>query len=266
MDKKRLPIGFLDSGVGGISVLARAVELMPQEHFIYYSDLGHVPYGVRSQDEIVRLASVALKKLRELHGDVKALVVSCNTITAAIVGQLQDRLPMPVIGLEPALQPAVEAYEEGKILVIGTPATLQLPRFAHWVRDLKAADKLIAQPCPGLYKLVEDCGPESDEVRNYMDELLKAVDLSEVHQVVLGCSYAAQLRPVVQALLPEVTIYDSVEHTAQALVQALETEGLMRKPGRQGTVLLQNSSDQGKSRELMERFYAEASEALKAQK
>ena len=122
-------IGILDSGVGGISVLRTAVQLLPNENFIYYGDNKNAPYGPKSLEEIRSLSAHAIDHL--LDQQVKALVIACNTITSAYASILREKVDLPVIGMEPAVKPASLARGDGKVLALATRATLSLEKFSR---------------------------------------------------------------------------------------------------------------------------------------
>ena len=122
-------IGMFDSGVGGISVLRDAVRMLPHERFIFYGDNQNAPYGVKTQCEILNCTQRAIQTL--LERNVKALVLACNTATAAAAKELRAKLDIPVIGMEPALKPAHFLRHGGQILVLATPATLHMEKFRH---------------------------------------------------------------------------------------------------------------------------------------
>lgn len=144
-------IGFFDSGVGGVSVLHTARRILPNEHFLYYGDNGHAPYGPKPLEEIRRLSAESVGVL--LDRGVKAVVIACNTATSAYAEILRAELKLPVIGMEPALKPAQEARHGGEILVLATQATLTLPKFQRLMK--RYGDHVIPVVGRGLVELVE---------------------------------------------------------------------------------------------------------------
>lgn len=136
MNVKNMPIGFFDSGVGGLSVLREAIKLLPNEDFIYFGDSKNAPYGTKSVDEVRELSFKASELL--LKYSVKAIVVACNTATSAAIENLRNTYKnMPIIGIEPALKPAVELKREGKIVIMATPMTLSEKSFIILWKDIK---------------------------------------------------------------------------------------------------------------------------------
>ena len=144
-------IGFFDSGVGGISVLHTARQLLPNENFLYYGDNGNAPYGPKPLEEIRRLSKNSIRLLLD-HG-VKAIVIACNTATSAYAEIVRSQLSMPIIGMEPAIKPAQLARKGGDVLVLATKATLSLPKF-HRLMD-QYGESVIPIVGEGLVELVE---------------------------------------------------------------------------------------------------------------
>ena len=124
MDQR--PIGFLDSGLGGLSVLSEALRQLPDENYIYFGDTLNAPYGDKDPEEVSRLTHLAVDKLIAM--DCKAIVIACNTATSCAAGQLRRELNLPIIGLEPALKPASLLPGEGKILVIRPQHPMEVGR------------------------------------------------------------------------------------------------------------------------------------------
>ena len=118
-----MKIGFYDSGIGGLSVLQTAMEMLPNEEFIYYADTDHVPYGEKSNDEILAFARRAVDFL--IAKDAKAIVIACNTATSVAAKYLRAVHTLPIIGMEPAVKPAVEEKNHKRILVSATPVTIR---------------------------------------------------------------------------------------------------------------------------------------------
>ena len=148
-------IGILDSGVGGISVLRRAVQLLPNENFLFYGDNANAPYGRRPLEEIRTLSRQATDYL--LEKDVKALVIACNTITSAYAETLRAEVSIPVIGMEPAVKPASLARSGGKILALATRATLSLERFSRLMEHY--GEGVIPLEGKGLVEIVDPGAP-----------------------------------------------------------------------------------------------------------
>ena len=148
--RRDAPVGVFDSGVGGISVLRDLRALMPDEDFIYFGDGANAPYGEKSSDEIRVLAWNVVEKL--LDRGIKALVIACNTATAAAAPLIRERLDMPVVAMEPALKPASACAHGGKVVVMATPLTLSLDKFKRLMSEY--GRDALPMPCPGLMDMV----------------------------------------------------------------------------------------------------------------
>lgn len=227
MNKKPMhkkPIGVFDSGVGGLTVLASAVKLLPGELFVYFGDTANAPYGNKSVEEVRELSVRAAKML--LEHDCKALVVACNTATSAAAPLLREMLDIPVIGMEPAVKPAVT--RGGKVLVMATPLTVGEKKF----KDLCArcgADNgnMLVLPCPGLVELVEQGEISGPIAEKALRTLFAGVDLEGVTAVVLGCTHYLFLQRALAAILPAgVELVDGNLGTVRQLDRLLTDNGL----------------------------------------
>ena len=148
------PIAVFDSGMGGISVLRALVAHMPQENYLFFGDSLHAPYGVRPPEQVRDLTMQAAERFVERG--VKAIVIACNTATSAAITELRERFPqIPIIGLEPALKPAVLAHPGGRILVMATPLTLHEHKFAALLEHYRTAAEIVPLPAPDLVGFVE---------------------------------------------------------------------------------------------------------------
>src|SRR5438552_3790235 len=170
-------IGVFDSGVGGISVLREVRGLLPGAELAYVADSGHCPYGGKSEAEIRQRACAITRFFVEEHG-VDAVVVACNTATAAAIGTLRDSFAqVPIVGMEPALKPAAAATRSGVVGVLATGATLGGERFAGLAARFADGVELLTQACPGLVEQVEAGdldGPSTVSlVREYVLPLLE---------------------------------------------------------------------------------------------
>ena len=238
--RRDAPVGVFDSGVGGISVLRDLRALMPDEDFIYFGDGANAPYGEKSSGEIRVLAWNVVEKL--LDRGIKALVIACNTATAAAAPLIRERLDMPVVAMEPALKPASACAHGGKVVVMATPLTLSLDKFKRLMSEY--GRDALPMPCPGLMDMVERGvvdGPEMDE---YLAGVREKIGDVRVDAVVLGCTHYVFLRTAVERAFPGAQVIDGNGGTARQLKRLLEERGLARsEPGRIGSVELITSGD-----------------------
>ena len=245
------PIGVFDSGVGGVSVLHTARRILPNEHFLYYGDNGHAPYGPKPLEEIRRLSAESVGVL--LDRGVKAVVIACNTATSAYAEILRAELKLPVIGMEPALKPAQEARHGGEILVLATQATLTLPKFQRLMK--RYGDHVIPVVGRGLVELVEAGRADSPETEAALRELLGRYVGRSIDSVVLGCTHYPFLAGAIQRMFPEAEMFDGRTGTCMRLKHLLEAGGL-RSKGTEGSVEFLTSGD-ASTIALMRRLMAE---------
>lgn len=240
MERPVRPIGFFDSGVGGISVLAEAMRLLPMEDFIYYGDTMHAPYGDKQPEEVLFYTHAAVDKL--MHMGCKAIVIACNTATSAAAAPLRQALTLPIIGMEPALKPAAVLPGEGKILVLATRMTLSQPKFTGLMEQY--GQEAVPVPCPGLMECVEDGEMGGQRVQNLLSEVLSPFLGGPVKAAVLGCTHYVFLRKAISAFLgPRVPLVDGNRGTVLQLKRRLEDAGLLRPDtGCQGKVQFQTSA------------------------
>ena len=244
-------IGFFDSGVGGVSVLHTARRILPNEHFLYYGDNGHAPYGPKPLEEIRRLSAESVGVL--LDRGVKAVVIACNTATSAYAEILRAELKLPVIGMEPALKPAQEARHGGEILVLATQATLTLPKFQRLMK--RYGDHVIPVVGRGLVELVEAGKADSPETESALRELLGKYVGRSIDSVVLGCTHYPFLAGAIRRMFPEAELFDGRTGTCMRLKHLLEAGGL-RSKGTEGSVEFLTSGD-ASTIALMRRLMAE---------
>ncbi len=227
-----LPIGVFDSGVGGISLLAEMVRTMPWERFLYLSDSAHAPYGTKSC-ECIREVSLNAARLLDAKG-IKALVVACNTATGAAISHIREEFEVPVIGMEPAIKPAVEKNGKGKIIVLATPLTLKEDKFNNLFRRFNCCAEIIPVPCPGLAELIES-EAETEEITEYLAHTISSasqVPFNEVSTVVLGCTHYCFVRKEISRVIgPQAVVIDGTEGTARHVQRTLQARGLSASGG-----------------------------------
>ena len=170
---ERKPIGVFDSGVGGISVLRELMRLMPGEDFLYLGDSVHAHYGTKALEEVRRLTIKNVELL--LERGAKSIVIACNTATSAAVALLRKKYPdLPLVGIEPAIKPAVLENPRARVVVMATPMTLRQEKFQKLMGMYEEKAEILPLPCPGLMEFVERGDLESQELRRYMTELFLA--------------------------------------------------------------------------------------------
>ncbi|MGI5849582.1 MAG: glutamate racemase [Christensenellales bacterium] len=219
------PIGFFDSGVGGISVLKTAFQLMPCENYIYYGDNINAPYGEKTEGEIKALSLAAGRFLYEKG--VKAIVMACNTATSAAVMMMREEFNIPVISMEPAVKPALSEIRNGKILVLATPATIAQERYLTLLKRLDATDKVINIGCEGLADLIEEGQIDSKTIFSYLTEKLSGLSGIQIDSVVIGCTHYSFIENEIKDFLLhtyhiDCKIFDGRHGTVRQLSRVLD--------------------------------------------
>lgn len=243
-------IGILDSGVGGISVLRKAVELLPNENFIYFGDNKNAPYGPKPLEEIRALSARAIDRL--LRQEVKALVLACNTITAAYAADIRSQVDIPVIGMEPAVKPASLARDGGLVLALATRATLALDKFSRLMDNY--GEGVVPIEGAGLVELVEAGKADSPEARAALKALFAPYLDRQVDGIVLGCTHYPFLRRQIENFFPEAHIFDGREGTVRQLGRLLMQKNLLSRQTSSGTVRFETSGGE-ETLSLMKRLF-----------
>lgn len=220
MARAERPIGVFDSGVGGLSVLRHVRAMLPGEDLLYVADSAHAPYGDKSA-QFIEARAVAIAEFLVAR-DAKALVVACNTATAAAIAALRQRFDLPIVGMEPAVKPAAEATRSGVIGVLATSGTLDSGKFAELVRRFGSQARVIVQPCPGLVEQVELGDLAGPLTRRLLEGFIAPLLDAGADTLVLGCTHFPFLEPLLRELVGgEVAIIESGAAVARQLVRRL---------------------------------------------
>ena len=232
-------IGVFDSGLGGVSVLRRLLELMPGERYLYFGDSANAPYGSRSTREVARLTFAAAERMQQ-EKPLKALVLACNTATAAAVEDLRKVYPdLIVIGIEPALKVAADHFPGGRIGVMATQVTLREEKFDTLLHRFENCT-VTKLPVPGLVELVEAGKGNSPEAEALLTSLLSPYR-GQLDAVVLGCThYPLAAQAIAKVLGPEVALLDGGAGTARETRRRLQAADLLENGP--GELIVENSS------------------------
>jgi glutamate racemase len=234
------PIGVFDSGIGGLSILKALISHLPHEQFVYYADTAHSPYGEKSEAFVQERSLAVARELVQRQG-VKALVVACNTATAAAIGLLRAAYPaLPIIGVEPALKPAALASNTGRVCVLATRGTLLSAKFAQLKaqveREHGAARRSLSfhgVPCDGLAERIERLAPSGQPWQNTPDLIALCAGFMPASgqfdsqndgfdTLVLGCTHYPLIREAFAQLAGEgVQIVDNAMPVALRTAQLL---------------------------------------------
>ena len=223
---KSAPIGIFDSGVGGLTVARAIIDQLPGESILYLGDTARGPYGSRS---LAQVRSYALEIMDQLVAtEVKAIVIACNTASAAMLRDARERYQIPVIEvIQPAVRRAVSATRSGKIGVIGTSATIESKAYLD---AFAAAPQLsiTSKACPLFVEYVESGKTSGDEITKIAQDYLSAMKQAQIDTLVLGCTHYPLLTGVISYVMGnDVTLVSSAEETAKDLYRTLVEAGLL---------------------------------------
>ena len=232
MPNRDSAIGVFDSGIGGLTVLHSIMEALPRENTVYLGDTARAPYGAKSVETVLRYSFENSEFLVEKG--VKIVVVACNTSTAIALGQLRERLSVPVIGvIEAGVRRALQSTKNNKVGVIGTEATIQS---GAYTAALKVADgniEVYSRACPLFFPLVEEGWTENAVVDLTVKAYLASLKQSGIDTLILGCTHYPLLKKAIRKFLGSgVGLVDSAEETAKEVALVLKRVMLAKKSGR----------------------------------
>jgi glutamate racemase len=254
--ERELPVAVFDSGVGGLTVLHECLVSLPHEDFVYLGDTARFPYGDRSADELLRFA-------RELAGilldrGAKALVVACNSATAAAVPalrqELKDRVPLIAV-VTPESRLAAAATQSGRVGLIATPATVASGAYARALAEAAPGAELHAVASAELAPLIQEGGEVDERVVACVEGVCRPLKQARVDTVILGCTHYPLVRPVLQRTLGRgVTIVSSGQAIADEVETRLREAGVAQDEGRRGSYSFIATGDPEEFRRLGTRF------------
>ena len=226
---KSQPIGFLDSGVGGLSVVKEVMKRLPNEQIVFIGDTARNPYGNRTTEEVIQFSRELADFL--IHKDIKMLVVACNTATAAALEVLKKELTIPVIGvIEPGSQSAIEQTKNGEIGVIGTVATINSNEYQKKIKTLHPSAIVHTLSVPKFVEIVENNDLASEHARTVIREELKPLKTTEIDTLILGCTHYPLLEKLIQEYLGNtVTLIDPAILTTQLIEDYLRENDLLNE-------------------------------------
>ena len=250
MDIRNDPIAVIDSGVGGTSVLKELVKLMPNENYIYYGDNKNAPYGTKTADEVLSLMLSNVDML--INSGAKAVVIACNTATAASAKQLRSKYPdFPIIGIEPAIKPSAQYKEHSNVLVMATPLTLKQDKFNDLLDRFSDEVNISTLACPGLMELVEEGKITGIEIENFLKELFKPFEHVKIDSVVLGCTHYPHIKDAILKVLGgNVMIFDGGAGTARETKRRLEELNIENPSNSKGIIEIKCSDEKNDISEL----------------
>ncbi len=254
MSKQNNPIGVMDSGVGGISVLRHIHALLPHEHLMYVADSKYAPYGNKTAEEITARCMILADFL--MSQNVKALVIACNTATAAAIDTLRETFDLPIIGMEPAVKPAAEASKNGIIGVLATVGTLKSAQFAALLESYGRNVKVVTQACVGLVECIERGELNTAETKELI-QLYTAPLLAEgADTIVLGCTHYPFVKHVIQDIVGDkITLIDTGAAVAKQLKRQLEEKDLLSTNQQKAEVHFWTNSEAENAEQVTEKLW-----------
>ena len=235
-----MQIGFFDSGVGGITVLHDTLKILPDEDYIYFADTMNVPYGPKPKEEVKRHIFEAVEFI--VRQNVKAVVIACNTATSVAIADLREKYSIPVIGMEPAVKPAVERNRASgkRVLVTATALTLREKKLHNLITRLDNDHIVDLLPLPGLVQFAERLEFGEETVLPYLEDQLQGYDLNRYETIVLGCTHFSFFKDMFRKLFPpEVEMIDGNLGTARNLKRTIEEMNCLHEG--KGEIVFYNS-------------------------
>lgn len=232
------PIGLLDSGVGGLTVLKAVKDRLPNESFIYIGDTKRCPYGNRSADEITTYTLELVQFL--MDQDVKMIVIACNTATAHALETVRKKVDIPVIGvIEPGSKAAAQTTTKGEIGVLATVGTVDSGFYDRSIMKHNSSVQIKSLPCPEFVEIVEQNKYESEEAERLVQRKLETFKTEKMDTLILGCTHFPLLAPFIQKEMGEaVTLIDSGVFTSYKVEQVLAEQGNETSSHTNGTLKL----------------------------
>ena len=220
------PIGVFDSGLGGLTVLKKIIEILPNEKYIYYADTDNVPYGTKPKEEVKIYIEEAIKFL--ISKNVKAIVIACNTATSIAINDLRNKYDIPIIGIEPAVKPAIEKRNGKKVLIMATPTTIREEKLQNLVKKLNVSEEVDLIDMPKLVEFAEKMEFNSAEVKKYIEDRLKKYNLNNYSTLVLGCTHFPLFKEsLLQVFSDGILIIDGSQGVANRLKDILKNKDLL---------------------------------------
>ncbi len=214
-------IGIFDSGIGGITLLHQALLTLPRENYIFYADVDHVPYGTKTRQQVIEYVDEVIRFMVE-H-DCKAVVIACNTATSAAASLMREKYSIPIIGIEPAVKPAVEQHSGKRVMVVATPLTVREEKLKNLVARVDSEHMVDLLALPRLVGFAEAGEFDTPKVEQYLREEFAAFDLTDYSELVLGCTHFNYFKDSFAKIFDnKIRMIDGSEGTINQLKRVLE--------------------------------------------
>lgn len=251
------PIGVFDSGLGGLTVVKELRKKLPGESVIYFGDLAHLPYGTKSQKQILAYSQANTRLL--LKHKVKAIVIACNS-SSSIAGQaLKEDFNIPFVDvIQPAAYEAAGMTRNGRVGVIATPATIASGAYEKAIRRIQKSIRVFSQPTPLLVPLVEEGWLKEDVTCAIISRYLKPLIAKKIDTLILGCTHYPLLKPLIRKVVSsKLHIIDSAVPTVKELRLLLDRKGITRRDRQKGRLNILLSDRPGNFKKIGEKFLGE---------
>jgi glutamate racemase len=210
-------LGIMDSGLGGLSLLADMLHFALPWEIVYFADFENLPYGNKSKHEVGSLVEKSVSTL--IHKGCQAIILACNTATSVAVDSLRKNHSIPIFGMEPAIKPALDAYPNEKIAVLATDLTLKEDRFLSLKNRVDPMNRVLPIACPGLADTIER--GDWSQAEEYLKEIFLRSEMADIHSIVLGCTHYVFLEPLIVKLRKNIKIFHGNAGTIRHIFRSL---------------------------------------------
>ena len=230
------PIGLFDSGVGGISILEKLKQLLPNENFIYLADNQNCPYGSKSKKEIISLSKKNCEKLIELN--CKIIIIACNTSTTNSIKKLREIIAIPIIGIEPALKPAIHYTKTKNIGILATKKTLGSELFFETLNQNRIDDIHIHEQIDyELVNLIEEGSHSKQNLYKILEKYLVPMINKKIDCLLLGCTHYNHIKDIIEEIIPvDIEIVDTIAPVNKRVLNILKSNNILNKSTNKRTI------------------------------
>ena len=230
------PIGIFDSGIGGISILEKLKQLLPNENFIYLADNQNCPYGSKSKKEIISLSKKNCEKLIELN--CKIIIIACNTSTTNSIKKLREIIAIPIIGIEPGLKPAIHYTKTKNIGILATEKTLGSKLFFETLNQNRIDDIHIHEQIGyELVNLIEEDSHSKQNLQKILEKYLVPMINKNIDCLLLGCTHYNHIKDIIEEIIPvDIEIVDTIAPVNKRVLNILKSNNILNKSNNKRTI------------------------------
>ena len=230
------PIGLFDSGIGGISILEKLKQLLPNENFIYLADNRNCPYGSKSKKEIISLSKKNCEKLIELN--CKIIIIACNTSTTNSIKKLREIIAIPIIGIEPGLKPAIHYTKTKNIGILATEKTLGSKLFFETLNQNRIDDIHIHEQIGyELVNLIEEDSHSKQNLQKILEKYLAPMINKKIDCLLLGCTHYNHIKDIIEEIIPvDIKIVDTIAPVNKRVLNILKSNNILNKSTNKRTI------------------------------